>query len=72
MKSPPDAEDEVLPAVVVALLDAPDPLPDCRQPVNVISLLLRELLLPVWPEVDPVVDPVEEPAPEPAPDPAPP
>jgi hypothetical protein len=34
MKSPPDDE-ELLPEPLDALLDAPDPLPDCRHPVNV-------------------------------------
>jgi len=78
MKSPPDEEDEEPPPELLALLDAPDPLPDCRQPVNVMFWLppLRELLLPDCPElepdVEPDVDPVEEPAPEPDPDPAPP
>jgi len=75
MKSPPDDEaDEPPPELLDALLDAPDPLPDCRQPVSVMFWLppLFELLLPDCPEVEPDVDPVEEPAPEPDPDPAPP
>ena len=52
MKSPPD-EEELLPDPLDALLDAPDPLPDCRHPVNVMFWLppLRVLLLP---EVVPV------------------
>jgi len=33
MKSPPDDEDEEPPELLDALLEAP--LPDCRQPVNV-------------------------------------
>jgi hypothetical protein len=79
MKSPPDADDEEPPPELLdALLEAP--LPDCRQPVNVMFWLppLLELLLPLLPdcpelepEVLPVVDPVVEPAPDPDPDPAP-
>jgi len=76
MKSPPDDDDDAPPALLDALLDAPDPLPDCRQPTSVMFWLppLRELLLPDCPEVEPDVDPVEDPAPEPdpEPDPAPP
>ena len=70
MKSPPDADDEAPPPELLdALLEAP--LPDCRQPVNVISGCLRFSSCcwsPDCPEVEPeVAEPVEEPAPEPAP-----
>jgi hypothetical protein len=66
MKSPADDE-ELLPELLDALLDAPE-LPDCRHPVSVTFWLLPlRVLLPDCPErvLDPDVDPVDPIEPEP-------